>query len=92
MIVILQLDKGIMKKTIIRISKDYLAELLHFPVNVEIDGIFRSDDDSLNNTISMILSGDDLPDYTEGKVGDSISQSEIIYTKTITNEIKKVGE
>ena len=81
-----------MKKTIIRISKDYLAELLHFPANVEIDGIFRSDDDSLNNTISMILSGDDLPDYTEGKVGDSISQSEIIYTKTITNEFKKVDK
>ena len=80
-----------MKKTIIKISKDYLAELLHFPVNVEIEGMFQSDDDPLNNTVSMILAGDDLPDYTEGKIGEDISQSEIIYTKIITNEFKKVG-
>lgn len=78
-----------MKKTIVMLSENFLEELLHIPPGVEIENV--SMDRFSNGHIRILLSGDGLPDFTELKVGDLICQSEIIYTKTITNEFKKVG-
>ena len=78
-----------MKKTIVKITKSCLEDLLHIPINVEIENI--SMDRCKNNEIMVLLEGEGLPDFTEVKAGGLISQSTIIYTKTITNEFKKVG-
>lgn len=78
-----------MKKTIVKITKKLLEDLLHIPMNVEIENM--SMDRFKNNEIMILLEGEGLPDFTEVKEGMLISRSEIIYIKTITNEIKKIG-
>ena len=82
-----------MKKTLVTISNRFLIDLLHLPDDVEVESIMKNKDTLLNGLLTMTLIGDGLPSFTEIRTDKKpISQSEIIYTKTITNEIKKVGE
>lgn len=78
-----------MKKTIVKITKSFLSDLLHIPVNVEIENMVIDKIEA--DCIMMILEGNGLPDFTEVKEVGLISRSEIIYTKYITNEFKKIG-
>lgn len=78
-----------MKKTVVKITKSCLEDLLHIPTNVEIENIAL--DRTEANSIMIILEGEGLPGFTEVEEGGLISMSEIMYTKNITNEFKKVG-
>ena len=78
-----------MKKTIVKISKRYLEELLHIPPGVEIENVSMDRFD--NDDLRILLSGDDLPDFAEIEKSGSLISHSIIYTKTIINEFKKVG-
>lgn len=78
-----------MKKTIVKISPIIFKDFLHLSENINIENIAM---DRFKNEIQIILEGDSLPDFAEiKKSGNLISHSEIIYTKTITNEFKKIN-
>ena len=77
-----------MKKTIVKISPIIFKDFLHLSENINIENIAM---DRFKNEIQIILEGDSLPDFAEIKSGNLISHSEIIYTKTITNEFKKIN-
>lgn len=61
------------KKTIIKISKTLLEDLLHIPANIKIENV--SIDRFKNDEIMILLEGEGLPDSVKVEPGEIISCS-----------------
>jgi len=73
----------------IKVSKIYLMDALKFPIDWNIEDIKIDDKDKWSDTIEMIISGSDFPEYMDGQIRDC---QIVIYKENIKFEVKVMEE